>query len=301
MRNFLTLALLLFCINVSAQDKYFCPTYVYEGSIQTGKAKKIEINLNFLVLLDSTLVGSYYYKPLNGSLKLVGQLNPDNSFQLVERNSKDKITGFFNGTLINNKENAVGLWTSGDKKRKYSFTINQIHGKSYWDFIRKYRSLYEYKDLDTAIKEFDRVISLDIGDQGVPRLPNDFVKLKYVISTNLMGNQIDTFPVVLSTLSQLEEISLSTNKLVYVGSEIGKLSNLRILIMNNNQLDSLPKEIGQLQNLLYLEIGNNHLTALPEEIKKLTNLQELHIERNNLSEREKQRIKRLLPNCIIHF
>ena len=118
MRHFLTFTLLLSCVIVSAQDKYFCPTYVYEGSIQTGKANKKEINLNFLVLLDSTLVGSYYYKPVNGSLKLVGQLNTDNSFQLVERDSKDKITGYFTGTLVNNKENAIGFWTSGDKKRK---------------------------------------------------------------------------------------------------------------------------------------------------------------------------------------
>jgi Leucine-rich repeat (LRR) protein len=71
--------------------------------------------------------------------------------------------------------------------------------------------------------------------------------------------------------------------------------------MNNNQLKELPKEIGELTNLLYLEIGNNQLSSLPEEIKYLTSLQELHIERNNLSETEKQRIKKLLPKCIIHF
>ena len=63
----------------------------------------------------------------------------------------------------------------------------------------------------------------------------------------------------------------------------------------------LPKEIGELTNLLYLEIGNNKLMRLPEEIKYLTNLQELHIERNMLSDGEKQRIRGLLPNCVIHF
>ena len=71
--------------------------------------------------------------------------------------------------------------------------------------------------------------------------------------------------------------------------------------MNNNKLTDLPKEIGELTNLLYWEIGNNKLKALPDEVKYLTNLQELHIERNALSESEKQKIKRLLPNCVIHF
>ena len=71
--------------------------------------------------------------------------------------------------------------------------------------------------------------------------------------------------------------------------------------MNNNQLVKLPNEIGELTNLLYLEIGNNKLKSLPEEIKYLTNLQELHIEWNALSEVEKLKIKRLLPNCVIHF
>jgi Leucine-rich repeat (LRR) protein len=63
----------------------------------------------------------------------------------------------------------------------------------------------------------------------------------------------------------------------------------------------LPKEIGELINLLYLEIGNNQLTTLPEEIKFVTTLQELHIERNNLSDKEKERIRKLLPQCVIYF
>ena len=71
--------------------------------------------------------------------------------------------------------------------------------------------------------------------------------------------------------------------------------------MNFNQLTELPKEIGNLPHLLYLEVGNNKLKKLPDEIKYLTSLQELHIERNLLSEREKQRIRKLLPNCVIHF
>lgn len=282
-----------------AQDKYFRPTYVFEGQID-GK-KKLDINLNFLVLLDSTIVGSYYYKPKSGSLKLVGQLNRDNSFDLVERDKQEKITGFFKGTLSDNFETADGTWTSGDKKRTYKFSIKQIQGKSYWDYIKKFRSLKEHHDIDTAISEYEKVVSIDVADQGITELPAEFNKLRFIISANLMGNQLDSLPLVLTELTQLEEISLSTNKVEFVGPEIGRLKQLRILIMNNNKLKSLPREFGQLDKLLYLELGNNQLTSLPEEIENLKQLQELHIERNRLDDKEKARLKKLLPNCVIHF
>ena len=302
MKNIITLLFLLnFSIHSFSQDKFFCPTYVYEGFIKTNKEEKLEIKLTFLVLLDSTLVGSYYYKPENGSLKLVGQLNKNNTFNLVERDENESITGFFEGKLSTDKIKVSGTWTTPNKDKVFNFELNQIKGKSYWDFIQKNRALYEYKDLKQAIKKKGKVMSIDVASQDLNKLPEKLYKLTNIVSINLLGNKFTEFPSVLSKLKSLEEISLSTNKLSNVGAEIGELKNLRILIMNNNQLKSLPKEIGELTNLLYLEIGNNQLTSLPEEIKYLTSLQELHIERNKLNEIEKKRIKALLPNCVIHF
>lgn len=302
MKNIYTILLILyFSIQSFSQDKFFCPTYVYEGFIKTHKEENLEIKLNFIVLLDSTLVGSYYYKPQNGSLKLVGQLDKNNTFNLVERDTNDSITGFFNGQLTADKSKITGLWTTPSKDKTFNFELNQVKGKSYWDFIQKNRALFEYKDLNLAIRKKEKVLSIDVSRQNLKKLPKKLYKLINLVSINLLGNQFTEFPSVLNELKTLDEISLSTNKLTKVSSEIGQLKNLRILIMNNNQLTSLPKEIGELTNLLYLEIGNNKLTNLPEEIKYLTSLQELHIERNKLSEVEKIKIKKLLPNCVIHF
>jgi Leucine-rich repeat (LRR) protein len=283
------------------QELYFRPTYVFEGLIKTDKGKELKINMNFLVLLDSTIVGSYYYKPSNGSLKLIGQLNADNTFFFVERNDKDSVTGYFKGVLATDRKAASGQWTAPKKDRQLNFRLNKIEGKSYWDYIKKNRGLKEYSDLQLAINEADKVLSIDVGDKGIDKLPEQLSDLKNILSINLMGNNFTSFPTVLSRLTTLDEISLSTNQLKSVGKEIGQLKNLRILIMNNNSLSELPKEIGDLTNLLYLEIGNNRLKSLPDEIKYLTNLQELHVERNELSDGERQRIKRLLPNCVIHF
>jgi len=300
-RIFIFLPLLLSSFIIFGQDKFFAPTYVFEGAIKTDKGQNLRINLNFLVLLDSTIVGSYYYTPKNGSLKLVGHLNADNSFMLVERNDKDSITGFFNGSLTADNKEASGEWTSPSRDKEFNFQLNIVEGKSYWDFIRKNRSLHEYSNLNLAIKESDKVLSIEVANQGLNRLPQQLEKLKNIVSINLLDNNFTSFPTILSNLRTLDEISLSSNQLTSVGKEIGYLKNLRILIMNNNKLTDLPKEIGELTNLLYWEIGNNKLKALPDEVKYLTNLQELHIERNALSESEKQKIKRLLPNCVIHF
>ena len=84
---------LLFSSTLFAQDKYFRPTYVFEGKLKNEKTE-LRIKMNFLILLDSTIVGSYYYNPQNGNLDLAGKLNKDNSFNLSEW-FEDKNTGTF--------------------------------------------------------------------------------------------------------------------------------------------------------------------------------------------------------------
>lgn len=295
------LYILTFSVKFFSQEKSFCPTYIYEGFIETDKGQKLEINFNFLVLLDSTLVGSYNYKPKNSELKLVGHLYKDNSFELTERDNKERITGNFKGTISIDKSYISGIWTSPNNDKNYKFKLDKLSGKSYWDYISKNRKLFEYTNLELAIKESDDVMSIDLASQNLKKLPKEISKLKNIVSINLLGNKFVKFPTEISSLTNLDELSMSSNELVYVGSEIGELKNLRILIMNFNQLKSIPKEIGQLTNLLYLELGRNQLQTLPEEIKYLTNLQELHIENNRISKKEQQRIQKLLPNCVIHF
>ena len=295
------LILLIFTINSFAQDKTFCPTYTFEGYIETDKGQKLDIDFRFLVLLDSTLVGSYYYKPKNGDLKLVGHLNKDNSFELVERDNNETITGLLSGKVSKDKSSIDGLWMSPEKNKVYKLKLEKTKSISYWDFIKKNRSLFEYKNIKLAIQESEKVLSIDVDNQRLKIIPKQISKLENIVSFNLGGNSFEKFPKEICTLTSLDELSMSSSELTYVDKEIGNLKNLRILVLNFNQIKSLPKEIGKLTNLLYLELGRNQLTTLPNEIKYLTNLQELHMENNKLSEVEKKRIKSLLPNCVIHF
>ncbi|MNK05763.1 Leucine Rich repeats (2 copies) [compost metagenome] len=269
-RFFFFLFIMFFSHSLNAQDNGFRPTYVCDGYIKLSETKKLPIKLNYLVLLDSTIVGSYFYTPSFGTLKLTGKLNKGDS---INRSGKS-----------------------------YPFSLEMIDdSRSYWSYIRKFRDLPEYQSIQSAVRNPDKVVAFDIGDQAETFLLKSFAKLKNVLSINIGGNRFKAFPVVISELQQLQELSMSSNGMEVIRPEIGNLKELRILIINFNKLKKLPVEIGNLKRLLYLELGNNQLKTLPLTIANLQQLQELHIERNKLSDKEKAKIKRLLPNCIIHF
>lgn len=303
MKNILTILIVLFSVlNISGQDKKFLDTYFYYGHVFTEQDTKLDISLNFLILSDSTITGIIFYKePKWVTHNLSGRLLENNTFCLTEHSKSDSLIGYIIGNFSDNFISAKCKFLDDKKGNGVDFVINRKTEIFYYDYISKNRYLYEYSSLRKATKEKSNVLSIDVASQGLNKLPKKLSRLDKIVSINLLGNQFECFPTVLSKLSTLDEISLSSNRLKYVGPEIGNLKNLRILIMNNNQLTELPKEIGKLTNLLYLEIGNNQLTSLPEEIKYLTSLQVLHIERNKLSDMEKERIKKLLPKCEIHF
>ncbi len=102
-------------------------------------------------------------------------------------------------------------------------------------------------------------------------------------------------------LSNLQSLYLYGNELRELPSAIGQLSNLQELDLSLNQLTELPSAIGELSNLQSLYLSSNELTELPSEIGQLSNLQSLDLRANNFSKEEKQKIKKLLPNCRIYF
>ena len=63
----------------------------------------------------------------------------------------------------------------------------------------------------------------------------------------------------------------------------------------------LPESIGYLTNLRLLYLLGDNLTSLPDSIGNLKNLKELAVWTNPLSDDEKVRTKKLLPNTDILF
>ncbi|HEO64892.1 MAG TPA: leucine-rich repeat domain-containing protein, partial [Spirochaetes bacterium] len=57
----------------------------------------------------------------------------------------------------------------------------------------------------------------------------------------------------------------------------------------------------ELKALTYLWLGDNQLKSLPKELGKLKALTQLNLEDNPISDKEKKRIKKLLPKCKVSF
>lgn len=127
-----------------------------------------------------------------------------------------------------------------------------------WKFNDK---LISYSDIIAAGKEPKAVEQLIIHREG-----------------------LKTFPIEITQMLNLQELTLNANEITSLPSEIGNLKNLTKLSLKYNKLDSLPKEIGQLTNLEELYLNHNNLTTLPEEIKNLKKLKYLHIGKNDFTE-----------------
>lgn len=284
----------------------FCPTYQYEGQIVGAVGDTSFFCISLMTLMDSTMLGSFYYDELPSVTYEIGGTQTQKNFFEFGEFRNDSVVAAWKGVKSDDNKVIKGKRIDFFTGKEYDFYASMVFGKSYWDYIRKNRGYYEYTNLKKAVRHKHDVLSIDVERQGITHLPDKLACLDRIESINLLGNKIDTFPAVLAKMKTLDEISLSSNGMSYIGPEIGELTNLRILIINGNNLRHIPKEIGNLTNLLYLDISTNPIDSLPEEIKNLTKLQVLHIDNwqpssERFSEEYKQHLQALLPNCRIHF
>ena len=284
----------------------YCPTFLYEGQLVDYDGTSSNVSISLMTLLDSTIVGSYYYDTLPSvTYSLGGKANSNKTFEMGEFRN-DNLAFVWKGTKNDGVKTIEGTRTDINNGKEYRFKASVVFGKSYWDYIRRKESYDSYTDMNDAIRHKDKVLRIEFENRGWTSLPAEMAKLTKLESVNLLGNNIDTFPPMLAQMKNVFYLSLCSNKMKYIGPEIGEMTDLRVLIINKNQLRSLPKEIGNLENLMYLDIGENPIDSLPEEIKNLTKLQELYIDNwqpssKRFSDEYKQHLQDLLPNCRIHF
>lgn len=296
MKNYLFIVILIFSYHPSIANAW----KNYHGILNTLN-EKLDIELKILFLDQGVIIGSYRERGNSIQCKLVGNIRNDSLELTIRLSSNDSIQGFligeltrkqkrFNGDLINKMGDEIG-----------KFKLKQVFDESYTDIIQTHRALYEYTSFEEALTVPKEVKSIDVARQQLKEIPDIFDQFRNLVSINLLGNRLDSFPVSVIKARRLKELSLSSNGLSIVGEELGELKELRILIMNFNNIQDVPKEIGNLTELLYLDLGDNEISTFPSEIGNLINLEELHVDDNKLSEDEMNRLQELLPNCVIHF
>lgn len=159
----------------------------------------------------------------------------------------------------------------------------------------------EYRNLDEALKEPDKVQRLVLRRKGYKEFPKEIFKFKNLVELDLRGNNISDIPDSISTLTKLQYLNVSRNQVVKISPEIGKLSSLVYLELGQNAIEILPVEMASLQNLQYLSLWENELTRLPYTFEKLENLKEIDLRSIVLNTTQRDQIKEALPEKTVIF
>lgn len=153
--------------------------------------------------------------------------------------------------------------------------------------------------LACGLKEFPREIFtlaetlevLDMTDNNLSTLPDDFGKLKNLRILFLSNNQFSTIPMVLSEFSKLSMIGFRNNQISTLAENTLPLST-RWLILTDNELIKLPNSMGNLKLLQKCMLSGNKLTCLPQSMHKCHNSELLRIAVNKFQE---------LPSFLLHL
>ncbi len=145
--------------------------------------------------------------------------------------------------------------------------------------------------LACGLKEFPREIFtlaetlevLDMTDNHLDTLPDDFGKLKHLKILFLSNNQFKEVPTVLSHCPNLSMIGFRNNQIDTLAEDALPLST-RWLILTDNALASLPESMGALKCLQKCMLSGNQLTHLPRSMKNCKNLELLRIAVNAFTE-----------------
>jgi len=163
-------------------------------------------------------------------------------------------------------------------------------------------SSYQLSVLPPEVGQLNILQTLNLSYNRLNVLPREILQLKALKNLDLSHNELNVFPPGIEQLSTLKSLNLSSTGITDLPTEIGQLKNLQMLDLSNNRsflFTVLPPEIGRLESLQTLDLSNNLFKSLPSEIGQLKNLKTLNLKRNTISEKELQRIHKLLPECTI--
>lgn len=183
---------------------------------------------------------------------------------------------------------------------------NQI-GKLPKDFDRLKRivtlnlSYNQLKKLPEGYAGWRRLEWLDISNNEIEKLPYGFKSFRRLKYFNASHNQIENSPTAVISMRQLTRLDLSYNKIEKVPSGFSNLKQLTSLNISHNKVKKLHRRWGSFKKIVEMDLSYNQLSSLPTTFSRLKTLKFLNLEGNPISPKERQRIKKMLPNTVIKF
>jgi hypothetical protein len=152
-------------------------------------------------------------------------------------------------------------------------------------------SANEYRSLDAALQNPDRVYRLLLRHHKLKELPPEIGRLQQLHYLVADFNPLHTLPETIGELRNLRTLMINWNHLAELPATIGNLRQLELFEAagaryrpRNAGLTELPAWIGNLTALHSLNLTQHYLGQLPPEIGNLVTLEELRLSRNRLTE-----------------
>lgn len=143
-----------------------------------------------------------------------------------------------------------------------------------------------YRSLREALVEPDKVLSLDLSDQGFEDFPMDVLLLPNLQELRLRNDGLSVLPPEIGALKKLRLLDLSGNPINVLPDRFGELDALEELYLNEDRSLELEKDLeifARLPRLRILHLEGDGLSTLPNNMVRLRSLEELYLQSNAIT------------------
>jgi len=140
-----------------------------------------------------------------------------------------------------------------------------------------------FKDIETAKKEKNNVINLDLSNQELNKIPPQIKKFKNIENLNLSNNNISKINSAIYNSETIETLDLSNNQLTVIPYKMERMYKLKNLNLKANKIDTIYGSFSALRYLRYCNLSENNLGGLPKNMN-LRYLETLFLDHNKFKE-----------------